>query len=333
MILVTGGTGFIGSFLLFKLSQTENEIYATKRESSNLDKTKQIFIYNGDESLVLFNKIKWIDVDILDYDKLNEVTKGMKYVYHAAAFVSFNPADKYKMCEINEQGTANITYACINNNVSKLCHVSTIGTLSNSTSNDYMDEMSFWQGGKEESAYSISKFRAEMQVWRASNEGLKSVIVNPSIVLGPGDAESPSNKLLKTIQKGLKYYPKGCSGFVDVRDVVDAMTLLTNSNIYNERFVLNSDNYTYKYILDSIAEKMNVNTPKKELSDSLGYFACKLEKIRSFVLNREPIITKDNIRAAQSSLKYNGNKITNTINFNYRPIKQTINDMVDYYLK
>ncbi len=193
--------------------------------------------------------------------------------------------------------------------------------------------MSYWQGGRNHSAYSISKYRAEMQVWRATKEGLDAVIVNPSVIIGPGDWNAGSSKIVKTIHQGLKFYTTGGTGFVDVRDVVEALILLSAKNIVNKRFVINGANVSYQSLFSKFAKALMVKEPFIEAGKKLTGLAWRFEKLKYLMFGLEPLITKDSARTSLKTTHYSGKLITETTGFKYRSIDDTIHETASFYLK
>jgi len=333
MILVTGGTGLVGSHLIYHLLKRGRTVRALKRESSDIQKTKFVFDFYEDDEVELFKKIQWIDGDLLDYESLEIALEGVTQVYHTGALVSFNPSLKDEMLNVNEEGTANLVNICIEKKIKRFCYISSIATLGNSKNGEVIDEMSYWQGGKDHSAYSISKFRAEMQVWRATKEGLDAIIVNPSVIIGPGDWNLGSSKIIKTIYKGLKFYTAGGTGFVDVRDVVEALIMLCDNDVVNQRFLLNGANLSYQDFFTRVALALNVKVPSIKASKKLTGLAWRFEKLKYLLLGLEPLITKDSARTSQKSTFYSGELVTKTVGFKYRSIDETVSDTAAYFLK
>lgn len=333
MILVTGGTGLVGAHLLYHLISGGEKVRALKRASSNTNRTRFVFNFYGSDALDLLKEIEWIEGDLLDYESLEVALVDVKTVYHTAALVSFNPSFKDRMMEVNEEGTANLVNACLEKGVDKFCYVSSIATLGNSKNGELIDEFSYWQGGKNHSAYSLSKFRAEMQVWRATKEGLNAIVVNPSVILGPGNWNQGSLKIINTVYKGLYFYTSGTTGFVDVRDVVKGMVKLVDSNITNERFVLNGANLSFRSLFTQIAQMLKVKPPKIRAGKHLVGMAWKYEWLKNILFGTEPLITKDSARASLKTTNFSGKMISETIDFEYTSIEDTIKDTTRYFLE
>ncbi len=333
MILVTGGTGLVGAHLIYHLLKDGKQVRALKRESSDIQKTKFVFEFYGSDTTALLDKIQWVDGDLLDYESLELALDGVNQVFHTGALVSFNPSLRDEMLNVNEEGTANLVNICVEKNIKRFCYISSIATLGNSKNGEVIDEMSYWQGGRNHSAYSISKYRAEMQVWRATKEGLDAVIVNPSVIIGPGDWNMGSAKIVKTIYKGLKFYTTGGTGFVDVRDVVEALIKLCDNDIVNQRFLLNGANLSYQDFFSKLAKALKVKEPSIEAGKKLTELAWRFEKLKYILFGSDPLITKDSARTSLKTTRYSGKLISETIGFEYRSIDDTINDTAAYFLK
>ncbi len=331
MVLVTGATGLVGSHLIYKLLSEGESVRAMRRPQSDIGKTKYILEFYDKEAALLFDKIEWVEADLLDYDSLADAMNNVDVVYHTGALVSFNPKLRDQILETNEQGTANLVNAALEKNIRKFCFVSSIASLGNSKNGELIDEFSYWQGGKDHSVYSLSKFKAEMEVWRATKEGLNAVIVNPSVIIGAGDWKSGSPRTISTIQKGLPFYTTGGTGFVDVRDVVNAMYQLVKSDINNERFIINGANLTFQEFFNYIADALKVKRPKFKANKLLVNLGWRFELGRHWIIGSEPVITKESARTSLKTTHYSGERITKEVDFKYTPFENTIKDVVAYF--
>lgn len=327
MILVTGGTGLVGSHLLYELVQQNEPVRAIIRNRNKIDQVKKVFAYYSNDSESLIQKINWVDGDLLDIYSLNNAFKDIKKVYHCAAIVSFDGKNKTQMIEANVQGTENVVNLCLANQIEKLCHVSSIASLGGAVNGEIINEDSKWTSSKNHSAYSASKFKSEMEVWRGIQEGLNAVIVNPSVIMGPGFWKSGSGSLFAKAANGMKYFTSGATGFVDVRDVSSAMISLMKGEISAERFILNAENISYKDLFEKIAEVMNVPKPKKEASINLLKLAVLIDSVAGVLKIKKREITKEIIRSSTSISKYSNEKIKKTIGIDFIPIEKSIGDI------
>lgn len=332
MILVTGGTGLVGSHLLFYLAKKGETIRALKRENSSLQDVRECFAYYSNKAGELFDKIEWVNGDMLDVDSLDDALQGITKVYHCAALVSFKKADKALMKNINVEGTRNIVDACIDAKIEKFCFVSSIAALGTPEENgDQVTETTPWSPEDKRSGYSVSKFNSELEVWRGIEEGLDAVIVNPSIILGPGQWHKGSSMLFTTVAKGMKYFTRGITGYVDVRDVSKAMIQLMESGIKNQRFLLNADNYSYEFIFKSIARALNLPEPSKYASPLLTGIGWRLAYLKTIFLFKESSFTKATARSSHNCTYYSNQKIKNALDFEFIRVEDSIRDTAKHY--
>ena len=337
MQFVTGGTGLIGSHLLYRLVSSGRKVKALKRKTSNLQQVQKVFSYYSENAKELFRKIEWVEGDILDYYSLEKIVKGVDEVFHCAAIVSFNPKERTQMISNNVDGTANLVNASLENGVKKFCHVSSVAALGKAENGYLVDEATNWVPAKRNSGYSESKFFSETEIWRGIEEGLDAIIVNPSIVLGPGNWNSGSAQIFKTVWDGMKFYTRGITGYVDVNDVVEAIGQLMDDenfqNYKNQRFLLNAENLSYQDIFSQIAEAFGKPRPKYYASPLLLAFFWRAAAFYGLISGNPSAITRETASSSASIRKFGGNKITRELDFNYRPITESIQQTAKFFLK
>ena len=313
MILVTGATGFLGSELVRQLLQQGQPVRALKRESSVIPAI-----------LSEHTTIDWRNGDVLDYYALKEAMEGITEVYHCAAIISFREADKKKLLKVNVEGTAHLVNLCLENNIRKLVHASSVTTIGQNKNGDPNNEGDHWQFNRTQSNYSVSKYESEMEVFRGIAEGLNAVIVNPSIIIGKNAGTKGSGQLFETVRKGLKFYPGGSCGLVDVEDVAGIMIQLMNSDIQTERFIINSENMTYRDLFTSIAQGYGLTPPVIKLSPWIlktGFLASSIAKA---VTGKEYGITREILNSAFKTPKYSNMKISEALNIRFKPVRESI---------
>ena len=332
MILITGGTGLVGSHLLFDLVSKGKRVRALKRFGSDTELVRKIFSFYSQDADDLFNSIEWFDGDMLDPLSIGDSLIGIKDVYHCAALVSFKKEDKKNMIDINVEGTRNLVDACVDSNIRKFCMVSSIAALGSPEQGaNIVTESTPWSPEEKRSGYSFSKFQSELEVWRGIEEGLNAVIVNPSIILGPGHWNKGSSLLFSTVVKGLKYYTKGVTGYVDVRDVSKVMVQLMESNISNERFILNAENCSYEFIFKAIAKSLGIEGPTKYASPKMTEIGWRLAYLQHILLFKQNGFTKETARASHNIKHFSNEKIKEALNFEFIDIEKSIKDTVQHY--
>jgi nucleoside-diphosphate-sugar epimerase len=333
MILVTGGTGLVGAHLLYHLSLENEVIKAIHRKNSDLNAVKNVFSYFSDDFETLFQKIEWIEADLTDVCALEKAFENVTHVYHSAALISFDPKDYKAMRKINIEGTSNIVNFCIDKKVEKLCFVSSVATIEKSTANKIHDEKEPWSNEINKSGYAITKYGAEMEVWRASQEGVNVVIVNPGVILGAGFWHNGSGAIFTKIYKGLKFYSEGITGFISVKDVVKIMLQLMQSDIKNERFILVSENRSFKDIFFLIADNFGKKHPSIKVSTFMSAVGWRLEKIRSVLTGKPPLLTKHSAKSIHNKYYYSSEKMETTLHYDFEPLSNTIERVCDLYIK
>ena len=322
MILVTGGTGLVGSHLLQHLVKQKQQIRAIKRTTSDLSAVKNIA-----------DKIEWFDADLLDVHGLHQAFAGVEKVYHCAAFISFSPADALKMKEINIKGTANIVNMALEHHIKKMIYVSSIAALGRNKRSFQLDEKAKWEEHEFNSDYALSKHLAEREVWRGAAEGLNVAIVNPSVILGTNNFHRGSGQLIRRVYDGLKFFPAGGTAFVDVEDVVQIMMQLMESDISNERFIINAENLSYQDFFKLTAKHLNVAAPNIKATRFMTELAWRFEAIKCTLLRKTPLITKSSARIAQQRYYYDNAKIKNALKYEFMPFETTIKNVCHSFLK
>jgi nucleoside-diphosphate-sugar epimerase len=331
MILVTGSTGLVGSHLLYHLILKGEEVLAFKRKTSSTELVRKLFSWYNHQDL--FDKINWVEGDVLDYNSLITAMNQVDDVYHTAAMVSFHAADKQKLLQINIEGTANIVNASLEAGIRKLCYVSSVAALGRAGTGKITTEDTEWKNIPGLSIYSHSKHHAEMEVWRGIAEGLQAVIVNPTIILGPGKWDEGSVKMFQTVYKGLLFYTGGRNGYVDVDDLAKAMIRLTEGNFYNERFLISSENIWYKDLFTWMAESLQVKPPRKKAGPVLSELSWRALKLISFFTGKPPLITKETAQTANQDFQYSNEKFIRATGMKFKPVKQTIEETAKIFLK
>ena len=332
MVLVTGGTGLLGSHLLLHLLQKNVPVRAIYREGSPLEHVKKVFSYYTENAVQLFDSIEWAKADLNDIPALESAFMDVDMVYHAAALISFHPGDYKKLKKINTEGTANIVNMCIAKKVKKLCYASTIGAIGKSLDGKTATEENQWSG-QDTNVYALSKYAAEMEVWRGTQEGLPSVIVNPGVIIGPGFWGKGSGALFSTANKGYTYYPPGGTGFVTVNDVVEIMVRLMESSIRNERFIAVAENLTFGELLGMISPHLKKAKPTKELKYWQLQIGRFFDWLAHALTRRGRQITKNTIRSLYERDLYSNEKIKGTLNFEFSPLASSIEFCCEKFIK
>ncbi len=320
-VLVTGATGFVGQHLIARLLQESIAVRAMY-----CDEKKRMAISISPENL------EWIKGDVLDIFSLEEAIKDCEEVYHCAGVVSFLKKDEERIMKVNIQGTTNVVNECLNSGVKKLLHVSSVASLGRTENTELISEQHKWEENKLNTRYALSKYKAEMEVWRGVAEGLNAVVICPTMIFGPGNWNENTSKLFQTVYNGLKFYPSGGNGMTDVRDVCEIAYQLMQSDISNERFVVCGTNMTYKDFFFAIADALNKPRPTIKINPTLAIWGARILSLLSFT-GKEPMITIETARTSSNTFFYNGSKISQKLNLKYRDFNETIKWISEALLK
>ena len=329
MILVTGATGFLGSHIVCSLLQAGYSVCGLKRDKSSLQEFDYIFSYRfqnqtEQEKSSFQQKLSWIDGDINDVLSLEEAFSGVEQVYHCAAMISFHAKDQDQMMHVNVDGTANVVNAALMKGVKKLCYISSIAAIGRTKSGQLIDEKTHWEESSNNSNYSVSKHKAEMEVWRGIEEGLNAVIVNPGVIMGVGDWNKGSVNMLKMVAKGLPFYSTGVNGYVDVEDVAKASILLMAKELFAQQFILISENISVKDFFETAAKELSKKAPYIKVNKLLAEIAWRVMALKKILTGKQANITKETARASLNQYFYNNQKVKDAIQFDFKPVKQTI---------
>lgn len=329
MILVTGGTGLLGSHLLYELVKNGAKVRALYRHTNRIAKVKVLFDFYAGSQNHQFESIEWVEGDVLDLVSLEDAMHGITQVYHCAAKVSFAKKDFKDLIHINRVGTANIVNMALKFGVEKFAHVSSTAAIGG-VENKLTTEETKWQISDKTSGYAISKYNSEREVWRGSEEGMDIIIVNPCLIFGAGDLEESSLTIFNTVKKGLKFYSPGSNAYVDARDVATCMIQLMQSEIKNERFLLIGHNLTFKESLVQIAKQMGVKAPNFCPPKWLAILIARLSEFSNRVFKTNSAITLESARSAYSNMTYSNAKIVEATNHSFYSFEATIQNVIDF---
>lgn len=337
MILITGATGFLGSHLLMTLLDQDEFVVvrALFRDQQSIRKTAQFFDYFGKSSK--FNRVEWIKADILDIPTLAAAFTGITHVYHCAALVSFDPSDEEKLRKTNIEGTTNVVNFCLDFNVKKFLYVSSIAALGDLLPNEKVIlETSEWNPEISHSDYAISKFGAEMEVWRAQQEGLDVVVINPGVILGVVTNDDDWNRgtasIFGKIAKSNRFYTKGVTGFVGVADVVSIMIQLMQSHIKNEKYIVVAENLAYQQFVNLVAVNINQKSATQYARKWMTALAWRADWIAARIFNQKRILSKTLSQSLHSGDIYDNSKIKNALGFEFKSVESVVAQVAKAYL-
>lgn len=319
-ILVTGATGFLGSYLTRWLLRQGESVRAIHRKDSTFDLVQDIR-----------SQVEWVEADVLNVPALAEAMQGISKVYHSAATVSFDTRDIPHMMNINAKGTANVVNLCLSEKVDRLLHISSVAAIGRSKPEAVITEKDHWESSKYNSPYAISKFRAEREVWRGTVEGLNAAIISPSIILGGGFWHAGSARMVQRVAQGERFYPPGQTGFVDVRDVAQIAHQVMESGIEKERFIVVAENADYRRVMHELAQELGTRPPTIPAQPWMIHLLRRIEWARSVLTGSRPLITRAIARNMFTRYSFQNEKLLSAFPFAFRPLSQTLAESAKLY--
>ncbi len=319
-VLVTGASGFLGRYLIEELlAMTEHEIIGVYH--SNLPERQSN------------HRLTYVKCNLYDTYSIADLISEVSLVIHAAAIVSFDQRQEAEMYRFNVESTNNIVNACLEHNIDKLVHISSISALGRHDGHT-IDATHLSGPDITYSPYGKSKKYSELEVWRGIQEGLTASIINPSLIMGSGDWSKGSPKMIQTVAKGMKYYPTGTTGFVYAKDVARLARLVLSPGICDHQGILcSAENNSYLEIMTLVARSLGVTPPTRPIQDWQIKVIGIINSISHLLrLTSKQIITKESLNTASQSLSYDGTNALQVEGFEYTPMTQAIDEICQEYL-
>ena len=320
MILLTGGTGFLGGFLVKSLLEGGHKVRILARNPAKVDFSK-------------YPEIEVVEGDVLDVLSISRAMEGVDSVVHAAAMVSFWKKRHPIMLQSNIEGAANMVNMALEHGVSRLVHVSSISALGRSAQGGVINEKNPWKTSPYNTVYAKSKYAAELEVLRGMEEGLNVTILSPAFIIGPGDWTSGTPHLFQMIYDGFRFYNRGRTGVVAATDVAKVVNqILPRTDLNGEKFILSAENLYFKDMFGQMAKAMGKKPPFIVAPQSLMRIMGKIYEMVADITEKEPLITPETALISGIDFQYDGRKITKSIDFEYREVTQLLEETAKTFL-
>ncbi len=313
MVLVTGANGLLGSYICRELLTKDVNFRALVRSGADKGLLEDII-----------GQLTIVEGDILDVVRMEKELVGVTHIIHAAAVVSHHSEDVKMMFKANVEGTRNMVNLALKLGIERFVHVSSVAALGRDRNSLEIDETSEWVDSPMNTTYAKTKYLSEIEVWRAHAEGLRTTILNPSLILGPGDWNKSSTQVFRYVWEERKYYSSGMANCVDVRDVASIAVLALNGTKSGERYIVNAESLPYRSLLERIAHRFEKRPPYKPVTPLLMTMAILAAKIQSFFSGKKPMITREAVRSGQYHFEYNSDKVKESFSFRFRVLEDTL---------
>ena len=323
-LLLTGATGLVGSHTLLKL--VENGVYVKAFVRPNSDyrnRIEEVFSLFNQPASLLDRYVTFFEGDILNIGDLEDALYGIESVIHTAAIVREGFETSEKLLKVNVEGTSNLVNLCLDFKISWFLFLSSVATLGPNPEG-LVDEDFFFKSGPYTSNYALSKYLAEQEVWRASEEGLPVVVLNPSIILGASRSKQSSSAIFHAAKKGIYFYTNGLHGYVDVVDLSTIIHYLYTVQFTGKRFIVSSENIENFDFLKAVCESMESVPPRTRFQQWMILPAIIAGIIGKIFNKKQSSISRKLIRSAQSRNTYDNARIIEKTGIQFKKVQISI---------
>lgn len=258
-ILITGASGFLGSWVARELIRQGHDLSVLHRKGSDLSELEGL-------------KYTSCLGDVTDFASVEAACEGKEVVYHLAGVIGYSKDLRPLMDKVNVGGTGNIVKACLQQKVQRLIYMSSVVAIGASFDGKIpLNESSHYNLKSLNLGYFETKRIAEELVVNAHKEkGLEAIILNPSTVYGPGDAKKGSRKTQLKVARGeFPFYTSGGVNIIHVKDLVSAAIHAMEMGKPGERYILGGENILIKDLFRMIAEAAGVKPPRIHLPNAI----------------------------------------------------------------
>jgi dihydroflavonol-4-reductase len=318
-VLVTGGSGFVGSNLAATLVERGCHVRILRRPGSDLRAIGAL-------------PVEHVLGDVRDRQSLDSAMKGCDTVFHTAAIVSYWKQERPLMYEVNIGGTRNVVESCLARGVGKLVHTSSIAAIGFPEDGTTADESNAFNWERYDVGYRISKYEAEKEIHRGIERGLNAVMVNPSVIIGERDVHFHGGQLIRDIyQKKIFYYVAGGMNIVYVGDVVRGHIAAAERGRPGERYILSGENLTHKEIISTIAEVVGGIKPIFRIPQSGVRMIAGVAEGVATVFGRRPWVTRELLAGSHLQYHFSCRKAETELGYTHTPFRSAVEKTFAWY--
>ncbi|MCL4485440.1 MAG: NAD-dependent epimerase/dehydratase family protein [Nitrospirae bacterium] len=319
--LVTGATGFVGSWVASLLVESGETIRCLRRKESSTSNLPP----EGP-------KVQWAIGDLLDPSSLDRAMEGVGTLYHVAADYRLWSPKRGDILHSNVTGTRNILDAALRAGVSRVVYCSSVAALGARTDGVPIDESMDVDRQSLVGEYKISKYEAE-QVALSYADRLSLVVVNPSAPIGARDIKpTPTGRIVLDYLKGrMKASIHTGLNVVHVRDVARGHLLAARDGKAGEKYILAGRNMTLCEVFRTLETVTGIPAPKVTVPRGVVLPLALLSEGVSRLTGREPMIPLEGVRMAKKLMYYDGSRAVRELGLVVTPVEEAFRDAVRYY--
>ena len=321
---ITGGTGFIGTHLLKRLSQTEHELCCLVRKSGQVREIEKM-------------GATLVSGDVTDKDSLLEGMIGCDWVINLANIYSFWEPNRGVFTDVNVEGTRNVMECALETGVSKVVHVSTTVVYGRPVDCPFTEESSV--GPVRFSEYARTKYAGDLIAWEFyEKKGLPLVMIYPGAVLGPGDPKATGQFIRDLMNRRLpaKVFQDSILTFVHVKDVAEAtVRAAEKENNVGEKYFVGKHQLSIREVSEMVSEISGAPLPKMSLPDSLVMANASLLTWLANLTKKPPMwnMAVDQMRTMKQGFRFDGSKAERELGITYTPIRVALEETIASYLE
>lgn len=331
MILLTGATGFLGSYFLKALLEKGVSVRALYRQPERIEVTLGFLQKFGISKQKVEERVDWFQADLLDLVRLEESFVGIDTIIHCAAVVSFHKGDRELLRKVNVEGTANMVHLSLKHRIASFCFISSVGALGHVDPPARVNEKTPWNQEKS-NYYGWTKREAELEVWKGMQEGLRSLIVNPGVILGPGPWKQGSPSIYHKVQRGLRFYPPSSIGIVSAVEVTRLTLKLLEKEAFKDSFILVQGHWDYKKLLGTLRAALH-GKPGRLLRLPLWLLRgiSLIDSLQAGITGKPLGLTREVIRSFSWPVQYNNQKAQDLLDYTYPDLQTDLMETARKY--
>jgi farnesol dehydrogenase len=320
-ILITGATGYLGSLLTQKLACQGRELKILCRK----DPADPVFYQKG---------ISLIRGDILDKESIIRASRGVRQVYHLAAYARLWAKDPLTYTRMNVEGTRCLLEAARNAGVEKMVHVSTAGVVGPSVDCPMNEDMPRNAGFF--NLYEKTKWEAEVMCREFADQGFSVTIVNPSRIYGPGPdtGSNPVTRIIELYIRGKwKVVPgsgEDIGSYCYVEDVVEGMMHAMERGRSGERYLFGGVNASFNQLIKTISIASGVRNRLWHLPFPILETFSQVQLAFAELTGRPPLITPDWVKKYKYHWALDSSKAIREIGYRIRPLEEGVRKTIKW---
>jgi len=323
LVLVTGGSGFLGSAVVRALIARGSRVRAIVRSSSPPDNLAGL----GCEVVA---------GDLTDRESLAAALRGVRYLFHVAADYRFWAPDPSVILRVNVEGTRSLMLEALSAGVERIVYTSSVAALKIAGATSPVDETSPLSPDEAIGVYKRSKTLAERAVEEMiARDRLPAIIVNPTTPIGPRDIKpTPTGRILLDAARGrIPAFVDTGLNFAHVDDIAEGHLLAFERGRIGERYILGGENVLLRDLLAAIAGLSGRRAPRISLPRMPLYPLAYGAEAVARLTGKEPLLTLDGLRLARYRMFFTSAKAERELGYRSRPYQEGVADALAWFRK